>query len=124
LSKSNNETLTNQPKDTLAEVAKELAAIAGVSHDTVAKVKKIEAKADDLLAEIAEQVEKDADAKRSEATKSQRAGDDKKLSRPQPEPLETSVKHHGAERTVKRSETDGEIIFPVYNWERRGQKGP
>jgi hypothetical protein len=49
----------NQKSDNLIPVdtKRELAAIAGVSHDTVAKVKKIEAKADDLLAEIAEQVE-------------------------------------------------------------------
>jgi Domain of unknown function (DUF4326) len=39
--------------------------------------------AEDIMGAIAEQVETDADAKRSEATKAQRAGEDKKLSAPQ-----------------------------------------
>ena len=43
----------------------------------------IAAEADDLLAVIREQVEREADKKRSEATKVQRAGDDKNLSRPE-----------------------------------------
>ena len=40
----------------------------------------IAVEAEDIMGAIAEQVAKDADAKRSEATKAQRAGDDKKLS--------------------------------------------
>jgi len=62
---------TCQKSDNLIPVdtKRELAAIAGVSHDTVAKVKKIEAKADDLLAEIAEQVEKQRVEKIAEAMK-------------------------------------------------------
>jgi hypothetical protein len=43
----------------------------------------IAVEAEDIMGAIAEQVEKEADAKRSEATKAQRAGDDKKLSSPQ-----------------------------------------
>jgi Domain of unknown function (DUF4326) len=39
--------------------------------------------AEDIMRAIAEQVEKEADAKRSDATKAQRAGGDKKLSAPQ-----------------------------------------
>ena len=43
----------------------------------------IAVEAEEVMGAIAEQVEKDADVKRSEATKAQRAGDDKKLSSPQ-----------------------------------------
>jgi hypothetical protein len=44
----------------------------------------IAAEADDLLQVIAEEVEKEAERKRSEAAKAQRASDDKNLSRPEP----------------------------------------
>ena len=64
----------------------------------------IAAEADDLLAVIAEQVERDADRKRSDATKEQRAGDDKKLSRPQPEPQHVPVKHHANTTPTKAAE--------------------
>ena len=48
----------------------------------------IAAEADDLLSVIADGLKIEADKKRSEATKEQRAGGDKNLSRPQPEPLD------------------------------------
>jgi hypothetical protein len=59
---------------------------------------------DDLLAVIADTVQAEADKRRSEATRDQRAGDDKKLSRPEPQPQKLPEKHHANTTPTKAAE--------------------